>query len=78
MNIRLVIDYRQLNKITLKDSFSFPNMKVLLLYLKEAKIFSKLDMANGYHQIKIFDPDIYKTALSLLTHTMNIEGLYLA
>jgi hypothetical protein len=60
--LRIVVDYRKLNKITIKDNFPFPSIKDEIETFKDMKYFSKLDMKNGYYQLKVDDNDIYKTA----------------
>jgi hypothetical protein len=61
-SIRLVVDYRKLNKVTIKDNFPFPSIKDDLERFKGMKYFSKMDMKNGYYQLKISENDMVKTA----------------
>jgi hypothetical protein len=60
--LRLVFDYRALNKNTVKVTSTIPNIQELLNRLSQAKYFSKIDIASGYHQIRIRPQDIEKTA----------------
>ena len=57
----LCIDYRQLNKLMVKNNYLLPIIDDLFDQLKGASIFSKIDLRYGYHQLRIKDADVHKT-----------------
>ena len=61
-SMRMCIDYRDLNRITVKNRYPLPRMEELFDRLKGAKYFSKMDLRSGYHQVRIHHDDIPKTA----------------
>ncbi|XP_050108715.1 uncharacterized protein LOC126587672 [Malus sylvestris] len=60
--LRLCIDYRQLNRVTIKNRYPLPRIDDLFDQLKGACVFSKIDLRSGYYQLKIKDEDVHKTA----------------
>ena len=56
--LRLCIDYRQLNKVTIKNRYLLPRID----QLRGAQVYSKIDLRTGYHQLRVRETDIPKTA----------------
>jgi hypothetical protein len=63
-SLRLCVDYRLLNVVTIKNKYPLPRIDILFDQLAGAKVFSKVDLCSGYHQIKIRPEDIPKTGFS--------------
>ena len=59
---RVVVDYRSLNELTIKNKYPLPLMDELFDRVFEAKVFSKLDLRTGFHQIRVHEDDVEKTA----------------
>ena len=60
---RLCVDYRQLNKLTIKNKNPLPRIDNLLDQLRGVVVFSKIDLRSGYHQILVKPEDVQKTTL---------------
>ena len=61
--LRLCVDYRQLNKMTVKNKYPLPRIDGLFDQLKGATVFSKIDLQSGYHQLRIKDADVQRQRL---------------
>jgi hypothetical protein len=61
-SMRMCVDYRSLNEVTIKNKYPLPRIDDLFDQLKGDKYFSKVDLRLGYHQLKIRESDIPKTA----------------
>ncbi|KAL4313586.1 hypothetical protein GQ457_01G039130 [Hibiscus cannabinus] len=60
--LRLCIDYRKLNKLTVKNKYPLPRIDDLFDQFRGASVFSKIDLRSGYYQLKVKDSDVFKTA----------------
>nr|GEV61125.1 putative reverse transcriptase domain-containing protein [Tanacetum cinerariifolium] len=61
-SFRMYIDYRELNKLTVKNCYPLPKIDDLFDELQGSSIYSKIDLRSGYHQLRVRDEDIPKTA----------------
>ena len=61
-SMRLCIDYRKLNKVTIRNQYPLPRIDDLFDQLQGAKVFSNIDLRSGYHQLRVHDEDVPKTA----------------
>ena len=64
-SLRMCVDFRDLNTLTVRDRFPLPRLDLLLHKAVNARIFSKLDLASGYHQIEVHPPHRELTAFVL-------------
>ena len=60
--LRLCIDYRQLNRVTIQNQYLLPRIDDLFDQLRGVRVYSKIDLRTGYHQLRVRDTDIPKTA----------------
>jgi hypothetical protein len=58
----MCVYYRSLNEVTIKNNYSLPQIEDLFDQMKRASVFSKIDLRSGYHQLRIRESDIPKTA----------------
>jgi hypothetical protein len=63
-SLRLCVDYRPLNVVTIKNKYPLPRIDILFDQLVDARVFFKVDLRSGYHQIKVRPEDVSKTAFS--------------
>ena len=63
-SLRMCVDYQPLNAVTIKNKYPLPQIDIVFDLLSKSKVFSKIDLRLGYHQIKIRPEDIPKTAFS--------------
>ena len=57
-SMRLYVDYRELNKVTIKNKYPLPRIEDLFDQLHGATVFSKIDLRTGYHQLRIKKEDV--------------------
>ncbi|GJZ38412.1 putative reverse transcriptase domain-containing protein [Tanacetum coccineum] len=69
-SLRMCIDYRELNKLTVKNRYPLPRIEDLFDQLQGSSVYSKIDLRSGYHQLRVRDKDIPKTAF----HNRDIEN----
>ncbi|GKB70361.1 putative reverse transcriptase domain-containing protein [Tanacetum coccineum] len=62
ISFRMCIDYRELNKLTVKNRYPLPRIDDLFDQLQGSSVYSKIDLRSGYHQLRVREEDIPKTA----------------
>ena len=60
--LRMCIDYRQLNKVTIKNKYPLPRIDDLFDQLQGSSFFSKIDLRSGYHHLRVRDGDVPKAS----------------
>ncbi|GKG38912.1 putative reverse transcriptase domain-containing protein, partial [Tanacetum coccineum] len=63
-SFRMCIDYRELNKLTMKNRYPLPRIDDLFDQLQGLSVYSKIDLRSGYHQLRVRDKDVPKMAFS--------------
>ena len=69
--LRMCIDYIKLNRVTIKNRYPLPRIDDLFDQLRGARVYSKIDLRTGYHQLRVRETDIAKT--SFRTHYGHFE-----
>nr|GEX14536.1 putative reverse transcriptase domain-containing protein [Tanacetum cinerariifolium] len=75
-SFRMCIDYRELNKLTVKNRYPLPRIDDLFNQLQGSSIYSKIDLRSGYHQLRVRDEDIPKTAFRTSIKASPFEAIY--
>ena len=61
-SLRLCIDYRQLNRVTIRNQYPLSSIDELFNQLQGSRVYSKIDLRSGYHQLRVQESDVPKTA----------------
>ncbi|GJT47270.1 hypothetical protein Tco_0955985 [Tanacetum coccineum] len=77
----MCIDYRELNKLTIKNRYPLPRIDDLFDQLQGSSVYSKIDLRSDYHQLRVRDEDIPKTAfrisiMQFLRHVIDSQGIH--
>ncbi|GJS52660.1 putative reverse transcriptase domain-containing protein [Tanacetum coccineum] len=80
-SFRMCIDYRELNKLTVKNRYPLPRIDDLFDQLQGSSIYSKIDLRSGYHQLRVREEDIPKTAFRTriqisTSHVIDCQGIH--
>ncbi|GJT69576.1 putative reverse transcriptase domain-containing protein [Tanacetum coccineum] len=80
-SFKMCIDYRELNKLTVKNRYLLPKINDIFDQLQGSSTYSKIDLRLGYHQLRVKDKDIPKTAfrtriMQFLGHVIDSQGIY--
>ena len=71
--LRLCIDYRLLNRVTIKNRYPLPRIDDLFDQLRGARVYSKIDLRTSYHQLRVRDTNIPKTAFRTRMGTLSLR-----
>nr|GEX62994.1 putative reverse transcriptase domain-containing protein [Tanacetum cinerariifolium] len=74
-SFRMCIDYRELNKLTVKNRYPLPRIDDLFDQLQGSSVYSKIDLRSGYHQLRVREKDIPKTAKGIHVDPAKIESI---
>ncbi|GJS06093.1 putative reverse transcriptase domain-containing protein [Tanacetum coccineum] len=72
-SFRMCINYRELNKLTVKNRYPLPRIDDLLVQLQGLSVYSKIDLRSGYHQLRVHEEDIRRPLLKLDMDIMNFK-----
>ena len=70
-SLRLCIDYRQLNRVTIRNQYPLPTINELFDKLQGSRVYSKIDLRSGYHQLRVQECNVPKIALGHATDIMS-------
>ena len=73
--LRMCIDYRQLNRVTINNRYPLPRIDDLFDQLRGARVYFKIDLRTGYHQLRVRDTDIPKTAFRTRYGNFEFTGM---
>ena len=71
--LRLCIDYRQLNRVTIKNRYLFPRIDDLFDHLRGARVYSKIDLRTGHHQLRVGRQISLRQHLRLVMGTLSLR-----
>ena len=71
--LRLCINYRQLKRVMIKNRYPLPRIDDLFDQLRGVRVYSKIDLRTGYHQLRVRETDIPKTALGRVMGTLSLR-----
>nr|GEZ30370.1 putative reverse transcriptase domain-containing protein [Tanacetum cinerariifolium] len=74
-SFRMCIDYRELNKLTIKNRYPLPRIDDLFDQLQGSSMYSKIDLRSGYHQLRVRENDI-PDSMKFLGHVINSQGVH--